>query len=139
LGALEIGGSLVAALLALAGIVDEEFRHLAECPALFAVIDDEAGASRLRLAHAFLDAVNKVGPASADVGTEYVGAVALVMNPARERARSIGNRVRVAENVERDPADRRQKYREIRPGGELRIHAARLLEERAPQLVLGDA
>ena len=81
-GALEIGRRLVAARLALAGVVDEELRHLAERAAFLAVVDDDAGAALLGLLHAFLDAVHEIGPAGADVGAEHVRAVALVMHPA---------------------------------------------------------
>ena len=48
-GALEIGRRLVAARLALAGVVDQELGDLAERPAFLAVVDDEADAARLGL------------------------------------------------------------------------------------------
>ena len=76
----------VAALLALARVVDQELRHLAERAAFLAVVDDEARrrpAARSRM-HSSI-AVREVGPAGADVGAEHVGAVALVVH-ARGRA-----------------------------------------------------
>jgi hypothetical protein len=94
--ALEIGRGLVAALLPLAGIVDQELRHLAQRAAFLAVIGDHADAAILRFAHAFLDAVHQIGPAGADVGAEHVRAVALVMNAAGDAAAA----------DRRDPPDR---------------------------------
>ena len=138
-GALEIGRRLVAALLALAGVVDEELGHLAERAALLAVVDDEAGAAFLRLLHAFLDAVDEVGPAGADVGAEHVGAVAFVVHAAGERALRIGERGGVAEDIERDAADRRQEHLQVGARDEFREHAAGLLEQGAAQLALADA
>ena len=49
-GALEVGGRLVAALLALARVVDQELGHLAERAAFLAVVDDQPDAAVLRLA-----------------------------------------------------------------------------------------
>ena len=85
LGALEIGRGRVAALLALARVVDQELGDLAERPALLAVVDDDAEAAGLRRARAFLDAVHEIGPAGADVGAEHVRAVALVVHAAGDR------------------------------------------------------
>ena len=51
-GALEIGRGLIAALLALARVVDQELGDLAERTAFLAVVDDQAGAAVLRLADA---------------------------------------------------------------------------------------
>jgi hypothetical protein len=61
------------------------------------------------------------------------------VHAAGERALRIGDRARIAENVDRDAADRRQEHRQIGPGDKLGIHAAGLLEQRAAQLVLGHA
>ena len=47
-GALEIGGGRVAALLALARVVDQELGHLAERAAFLAVVDDDAEPAGLR-------------------------------------------------------------------------------------------
>jgi hypothetical protein len=85
-GALEIGRRLVAARLALAGVVDEEFGDLAEGPAFLAVIGDQARAAVLGLADAFLDAVGQIGAAGADVRAEDVRAVALVVDAAGQAA-----------------------------------------------------
>src|SRR5246127_2086685 len=67
LRALEIGGRRVALLLALARIVDQEFCDFAERAALFPVVDDDAEPTGLRAPRAFLDAVNEIGTAGADV------------------------------------------------------------------------
>ena len=56
-----------------------------------------------------------------------------------KRARRVGDRGRIAEDVERDAADRRQEDRQVRPRHQLGIHAAGLLEQSAAQLVLADA
>ncbi len=84
---------------------------------------------------ALLDAVNEIRPAGADVGAEHVGAVALVVHAAGERAALVPHAARIAEDVERDAADRRQEHREVRTRDQLRIHAAGLLEQRAAQRV----
>src|SRR5262245_35008497 len=84
-GALEIAGGTIAALLALARVVDQELGDLAERAAFLAIVDYESDAARLRHLDGDLDAVRQIGPAGADVGAEHVGAVALVVNAAGQR------------------------------------------------------
>ena len=139
LGAREVGRGAVAALLALARVVDQELGDLAERAAFLAVVDDQADAAVLRGRDALLDAVRQVRPAGADVGAEHVGAVALVVHAAGELARRIGERGEIAEDVDGLAADRRQEHLEVGPGDQLREHAAGLLEQRAAQVALGDA
>ncbi len=139
LGALEVGGGLVAAGLALAGVVDQELGHFAERPAFLAVVGDQADAAGLGLAHALLDAVGQVGPAGADVGAEDVRAVALVVHPAGQRIARVADALRGAEDIEGDAADGGQEHRQVRPGHQFGIHAAGLLEEGAAQGLLLDA
>ena len=115
-GALEIGRRLVAARLALARIVDEELGDLAERAAFLAVVDDEADAAVLRLPRRLLDAVGEIGPAGADVGAEHVRAVAFVMDAAGERLALVAEDGRIAEDVERHAADRRQEDAKGRAG-----------------------
>ena len=79
-GAGEVLVGRVAALLALARVVDQELGHLAERAALLAGVGDQADAAALRALDAFLDRVREVRPAGADVGAEHVGAVALVVH-----------------------------------------------------------
>src|SRR5262245_7676262 len=88
-GALEIAGRSVAALLALARVVDQELGDLAERAAFLAIVDYEPDAARLRHLNGDLDAVSQVGPAGADVGAEHVGAVALVVNTAGQRSGAV--------------------------------------------------
>ena len=83
LRALKIRRSLVATRLTLARIVNEELSHLAKRAALLAIVDNEAGAAALGLTHAFLDAVRQIGAAGADIRTEHIRAVALIMHAAR--------------------------------------------------------
>src|SRR5580692_9571382 len=99
LGAREIGGRLVTAGLALAGVVDQKLGHFTECPPFLAVIDNESGATTLGPADAFLDAMREIRTAGADVRTEDVRSVALVVNPTGQRARRVMNRRRVAKNI----------------------------------------
>src|SRR5262249_21423888 len=82
--ALEIGSSSIAILLALAGIVDQEFGDLAKCAAFLAIVHDDAEPTGLPGANAFLDAVYQVGTAGADVGAEHVRSVALIMHAASD-------------------------------------------------------
>src|SRR5205807_10625740 len=135
-GALEIAGWAVAALLGLAGVVDQELGDLAERAALLAIVDPEPDAARLRHLDGDLDAVGEIGPAGADVGAEHVGAVALVVNAAGQRSAAVAELCRIAEAVDRGAADRRQKYLEVGPRHQLRIHAAGLLVQAAAQVGL---
>ena len=130
----EVCVGAVAALLALARVVDEELRHFAERAAFLAAVDDEPDAAGLRAADALLDRVRQVRPARADVGAEHVGAVALVVHARGERDVGIGEIARIAEHVDGLAADRRQEHFEIAARDELREHAAGLLEQRAPQI-----
>jgi hypothetical protein len=54
-----------------------------------------------------------------------------------QRDRRVGQVARVAEDVQRLPADRRQEDLEVAARDELGVHAAGFLEERAPQVRLG--
>ena len=83
--------------------------------------------------------MREVGPAGADVGAEHVGAIAFVVHARREGYLGIGEIVRIAEDVDRLAADRRQEHVEVAAGDELRVHAARFLEQRAPQVRLAAA
>src|SRR5215831_1379357 len=136
-GALEIGRRLIAALLALARIVDEELGDLAKRAALFAIIDDNSEPAGLGRPRAFLDAVNQVGAAGADVGAEYVGTVAFIMDSAGDLGTRIGKFLDVAEQVDGGAADRRQKYAHVGTSDEFGEHARGLLEQGAPQSRLG--
>src|SRR5258708_4693080 len=107
-GALEIGRGAVAAVLALARVVDEELGDLAERASFLAVVDDHAGAALLRRGDAHLDAMREIGPAGADVRAEDVGAVALVMDAAGELPRGVGDGGEVLEEIDRDAPDRPQ-------------------------------
>ena len=138
-GALEIGRGGVAALLALARVVDQELGDLAERAAFLAVVDDDAELALLRGAGAFLDAVDEIRPAGADVGAEHVGAVALVMHAAGELGARIGEPRHVAEQIDRGAADRRQEHAQVRPRHQFGEHAGGLLEQAPPQRRLGGA
>jgi hypothetical protein len=81
----EIRRGLIAAGLTLARVVDQELRDLAERPAFLAAVHDEAGSARLCLAHALLEAVRQIGAAGANVRTEHIRTVALVVHAAGQR------------------------------------------------------
>ena len=129
----------VAALLALAGVVDQELGDLAQRAALLAVIDDDAEAARLGRAGAFLDAVDEIGPAGADVGAEHVGTVALVVDAAGDLGAGIRELLHVAEQVHGGAADRRQEHVHVGTGDELGKHSGGLLEQGTAQMRLGAA
>src|SRR5581483_3018136 len=134
LGAREILRRGVAAFLALSRVVDEELRHLAERATFFSRVRDDAGAARLRGANANFDAVREVRAARADVRAEDVRAVALVVHAAREPLFRIADLAEIYDEVDSNATDRWQKNVEIGTRDELREHAARLLEEAAPQI-----
>ncbi|CCD99338.1 hypothetical protein BRAS3809_2590011 [Bradyrhizobium sp. STM 3809] len=138
-GALEVSGRGVAVLLALARIVDEELGDLAERAAFLAVVDDDAEAAVLARGNAFLDAVDQIGAAGADVRAEHVGAVALVMHATCDLGPGIIQLGDVAEQIDRGAADRRQEDLQVRPRHQLRIHAAGLLEQATTQIGLAGA
>ncbi len=129
----------VAALLPLAGVVDQELGHLAQRAAFLAVVHAQAHAAALRALDAFLDGVREVGAAGADVGAEHVGAVAFVVNASRQFDRGIRQIGRVAEDVQREVPDGRQKHLQIGPRDQFRVHAAGFLEQHAAQLGLAAA
>ena len=136
-GALEILGRGIAAFLTLAGVIDQKLRDLAERAAFLAVVDDDAEPAGLACARAFLDAVNQIGTAGADIRTKHVGAVAFVMHAAGYPGGMIRQFADVAEQIGRRAADRRQKDLQIRPGHQFRKHAGGLLEQLPAQIVLG--
>ena len=111
----------VAADLALARVVDEELRDLAERPSLLAAVDDQSDAAPLGTEDALLDRVRQIRTAGADIGAEDVGTVAFVMDPAGQRDRGIRQMTGIAEHVERLPADRRKEDLQIAAGDQFRI------------------
>src|SRR5690242_6964806 len=74
-GAAKISVGAVAARLALAGVVNEEFGHLAERPSLLSIVNDDADPALLRSLDAHFDPMHEIGAAGADVGAEHVRAV----------------------------------------------------------------
>ena len=78
--------------------------------------------------------MREIGPAGADVGAEHVGAVALVVHAAGERRVAVAELGRIAEAVDGGAADRRQEDLEVGARDQLRIHAAGLLVQSAPQI-----
>ena len=106
LGALEIGLRPVAALLALARVVNQELGDLAQRPAFLAIVNDQPGAAVLGRFDADLDPMHEIGPAGADVGAEHIRAVALVVHPASKLATRVAHCRGIAEAVDGDAADR---------------------------------
>src|SRR5580692_594202 len=135
--ALEILRSRVAAFLTFARVVDKEFRDLAERTAFLAVVDDDAEAAFLPGARAFLDAMNQIGAAGADVGAEHVGTVALVMHATGDLGAMVGQLGDVAEQIGRCAADRRQEDLQVGPCHQFGKHARGLLEQLPAQIVFG--
>src|SRR5215472_968548 len=115
-GPAEIGIGPIAAELALAGVVDKEFRDLAQRPPLLAVVNDDPNAALLRRLDAHLDAVHEIGAAGAYVGAENIRAVALVVNAARDHRVRVGKALDLAEEINGRAADRRQQHFDIGPG-----------------------
>src|SRR5262249_1658840 len=110
---------------------------LAERATFLAVVDDNAELALLRGAGAFLDPVDQVGTAGADVRAEYVRAVALVVHPTGDPRQRIGKPTDIAGQIDRDAAHRRQEHAHVGARDELRINAGGLLEQGAPQIRLG--
>src|ERR1700733_6366810 len=118
-GAAEISVGAVAADLPLTRVVDEEFGDLAERAAFLAVVDDDPDPALLRGLDADLDTVHQIGPASADIGAEHVGAVAFVVHAAGDHRAGVADALDLAEQIDRLPADRRPEDFEVGAGGQL--------------------
>src|SRR5262249_23910867 len=137
--ALEIAVGPVAALLPLAGVVDQEFGDFAERAAFLTIVDHEPDAAGLRHLDGDLDAVREIGPAGDDVGAEYVGPVAFVVYATGQRRDAVAELGRIAKAVDGGAADRRQEDLEIGAVHQLGIHAAGLFVQSSSQIVLGQA
>src|SRR5215472_7633504 len=137
-GAAEIGIWAIAAQLALAGVVDEEFGDLAKGSPFLAVVDDNPDPAPLRGLDAHLDAVHEIRPASADIRSEHIRAVAFVVHAAGDHDAGIGDFFDRSEEIHRRAADRRQEHLDVGPGDKLGKHAAGFLEQGAPQIGFGD-
>src|ERR1039458_5539048 len=103
----KIGRGLVASRLALASIVHQELRDLAERPPFLTVVDDESRAACLGLAYALLDTVREIGAAGANIRAENVRAIAFVVHATGQAARRIADRRGITEDVKRGAANRR--------------------------------
>ena len=136
-GALEILGRSIAAFLALACVVDQKLRDLAERAAFLAIVNDDAESAGLSGACAFLDAVDQIGTAGADVRAEHIRAIALVMHAAGYLGGVVRQFADVAEQIGRRAADRREKNLQIRPRHQFRKHARGLFEQLPAQIVFG--
>ena len=75
---------LVAALLALAHVVHEILRDLAEGPTFLSKIHHDARAAALRRLDALLDGMGQVRSTRADVAPKHIGAITLVVDAYRE-------------------------------------------------------
>ena len=124
----EIGRGLISTRLTFARVIYQKFRNLAERPSLFAIVDDQPDATRLGRPNALLDAVGEIRAACTDVRAENVRAVALIVDPTGQCPRRVAHGCRVAEDIQRGTADRRQKNVQVATRDELRIHPGGLLE-----------
>ena len=84
---LEVSLWAVPPFLVGARVVNAELGDLTKRAALLPVVDDEAASSPLGALGRFLDRVDQIRTAGADVGTEDIGAVALVVRAESDLAR----------------------------------------------------
>mmetsp|Transcript_65176 Transcript_65176/g.173780 ORF Transcript_65176/g.173780 Transcript_65176/m.173780 type:complete len:527 (-) Transcript_65176:281-1861(-) len=136
LGAVEILGRLVTALLALTHVVDEVFCHLPKRSALFSEVYNDSCAASLSTLDALLDGLRQVRPACADVRAKHIAPVALVVHPARKLDGLVRDLLGVSPDVDRHPADGRQEQLHVHPRQQLRVHGVGLLEDGLAQRVL---
>src|SRR5690606_10927476 len=107
LRAVEIFSSGVAVFVTLPGVVHQKFRNFSERAAFLSKVNDETGAAFLRRFDGLFNSMNQIWPAGADVGSENVGAVALVVYTACERFTGVRDVLYFAENVSRGVSNRR--------------------------------
>ena len=140
LGAREVLLGAVAALLALARVVDEELGHLAERAPLLAEVDDQPRRRRpaRRGCTPRWRGPGRAGRCRCRSRTRR----SRCTRRARARSAAPSGSARcadVAEHVDGLAADRRQEHLEVAARDQLGEHAAGLLEQRAAQLGLGAA
>src|SRR6516225_2087792 len=134
--AAEIGVGPVAAQLALAGVVDEEFGDFAERPPLLAVVDNDPDSALLCCLDAKFDAMHEIGAASANVRAKDIRAVALVVDAASDHGARVSDPLDLAKKIDCHATDRRQQDLDVGPGDELGEHPPALLEECAAEVGL---
>lgn len=90
-------------------------------------IDDETDATVLGLFDTFLHAIDKVGSASANVGTKDVRAIALVVDTNCHTGLGIRKQLVVSKDVTCQTTDGWQEDLEVRSGDELGVHPSSVL------------
>mmetsp|Transcript_362 Transcript_362/g.984 ORF Transcript_362/g.984 Transcript_362/m.984 type:complete len:286 (+) Transcript_362:625-1482(+) len=136
--AIEVLRSLVTTFLALAHVVHQILRHLAQRTAFLAEIHADTRPAFLRSLDALLDCMRQVRPARADIGAKDVAAIALIVHSASKLHRLIWNFLWVAPDVDRQATDGRQEELQISPSYQLRVHGIGLLEDGLAQCILRD-
>mmetsp|Transcript_24876 Transcript_24876/g.42829 ORF Transcript_24876/g.42829 Transcript_24876/m.42829 type:complete len:459 (-) Transcript_24876:97-1473(-) len=136
-GAVEVLRGTVTALGTLAHVVHEVLGDLSEGAALLAEVDHHTAATLLGSADALLNGVGQVRSAGADIGTEHVGAVALVVDSHGEGNALIGDGVGVTPDVNGEATDGGKEQLDVRAGQQLGVHHVGLLEQGLAQGLLG--
>lgn len=113
---------------AFACIVYQVFDYFTKGSPLLTEIDCNPRPAILGLLDCLLDAKSKVGSTGADIGLEYIRAVALIMNTQCELVVRIWYTLRWAENINGKTANWGQEDFNIRAGDELRVATSALLE-----------
>jgi len=98
LSTLEVLASAV--LASLSSIVDEVFGHFTQSAALLTEVDDNTASASLGFLDCFLNTESEVGAACANVGTEHVTSVTLVVDAESKLGVWVGHLCWVTENVD---------------------------------------
>ena len=107
-------------------------------PTFLATVDDQTAAALLRTENALLDAVCQIGPAGADVTSEDITAIALVMRAHGELLGGVGEMGDIAEYIDGHAADGGQEDIQLGTRDQLGVHAVGLGVQGLPQRLFAD-
>ena len=118
----EVSIGRISSFLTFARVVDQVFGHLAEGSTFLSVVDDDAASTPLRRFDTLLNRMRQVRPAGTDIASKDVTAIAFVVHSAGQLDILVGDGIRIAPDVDRQPSDRWEKDLDIRTCNELGIH-----------------
>ena len=125
-----------AILSSLSRVIHEVFCHLTEGATFFSEVDDDTAAAFLGLLDSLFDTKNQVWSASADVRTEDIASITLVVNSERQSYVRISHLCRITENVYSQSADGWEEELDVMAGDQLWVGATCFLEQSSAKRAL---
>mmetsp|Transcript_111 Transcript_111/g.135 ORF Transcript_111/g.135 Transcript_111/m.135 type:complete len:276 (-) Transcript_111:476-1303(-) len=127
----------VPTLLTLTSVVNEVLCHLSKTAPLFPEVNHDTTSSTLCSLDAFFNRVGEVGTTCANIRSEHITSITLIMNTTGQLDILVGNGIRISPNVDSKSPNGRQEDFDVGASDELWIHAICHAEDGLPQESFG--